>query len=77
MKKLIYALVLIFVATLAFAQFYANWPETHESPSAAYIVAGIIFLASVSLLIFGYRQENHKGSENHHFRSLGEDQKDN
>lgn len=76
MKKLIYALVLIFVATVAFAQFYANWPETHESPSLAYIVAGIIFLASVLLLIFGYRQENRKGVEDVHFRAPSKDEQD-
>lgn len=76
MKKLIYALVLIFVATVAFAQFYANWPETHESPSLAYIVAGIIFLASVLLLIFGYRQENRKGVEDVHFRVPSKDEQD-
>lgn len=73
MKKLIYALLLIFAATLAFAQFYANWPETHESPSAAYVVAGIVFIISILLLLVGYRHENRKDSEDYHFRDRSKD----
>ena len=67
MKKLIYALVLVSVATIAFAQFYAHWPETHESPSAAYIVAGIFLVFSILLLIIGYRRENQKKQDDYHF----------
>lgn len=73
MKKLFYALVLVSVATIAFAQFYAHWPETHESPSAAYIVAGIFLVFSILLLIIGYRRENQKNQDDYHFRSSSKD----
>ena len=77
MKKLIYGLFLTFVATFAFGQFYANWPDTNETPSTAYIIAGIIFLSSVTLLFIGYRQENCKKIEDYHFRAPSQDLKDN
>jgi uncharacterized membrane protein YqhA len=76
MKKLILALLLIFVATIAFAQFFANWPETHESPSAAYIFAGIILITSLSLLVIGYRRENRKNQDNYHFREINKSEYD-
>jgi LPXTG-motif cell wall-anchored protein len=72
MKKLIFAIVLVFMATIAFAQFFANWPETNESPSAAYIVAGIFLILSISLLVVGYRQENQKIKDDYHFRKDNE-----
>ena len=68
MKKLIPALLLVFVATIAFAQFFANWPETHESPSAAYIVAGVILIISLLLLAIAYHRENRKYQDSYRFR---------
>ncbi|WP_353432973.1 DUF202 domain-containing protein [Polynucleobacter sp. MWH-UH23A] len=68
MKKLIFAVLLVSIATIAFAQFFANWPETHESPTAAFMVAGIFLILSIALLIIGYRQENQKIKDDYHFR---------
>ncbi len=71
MKKRLAAVVLASVATIAFAQFYANWPETYESPSAAYIVAGIFLIISILLLVIDSLHKNQNNLDDCHFRGNG------
>lgn len=67
MQKL--ALVLFFFATLVFAQFFPNWPDTNESPIGAYIVSGIILII-VLILLANHRYKNQKAKNNYRFREL-------
>lgn len=67
MKKLLFAL--LFISSLAFAQFFANWPETEPSPIFAYIFAGFILLIAVLLIIVVLKEKsNRKDLPNYHFR---------
>lgn len=68
MQKL--ALVLLFFATLVFAQFFPNWPDTSESPIGAYIVSGIILIIVLILLVANHRYKNQKAKNNYRFREL-------
>ena len=62
------AFVLLFIATLVFAQFFPNWPQTSESPIAAYILAGILLFIVLVLLIAGYLYKNNKSQSNYKYR---------
>jgi len=66
MQKL--ALVLLFIATLVFAQFFPNWSSANPSPIGGYIVAGIILLIVLVLLIARYTHKNNKHQNDYHFR---------
>ena len=63
-----FAFVLLFIATLVFAQLFPNWPETSESPIAAYILAGILLIIVLSLLIAAYLYKNNKSWDDYKYR---------
>lgn len=63
-----FAFVLLFIATLVFAQLFPNWPETSESPIAAYILAGILLIMVLSLLIAAYLYKNNKSWDDYKYR---------
>lgn len=72
MQKIAFAL--LFVATLVFAQFFPSWPQTSESPIAAYILAGILFFIVVVLLIAGYLHKNNKSQDDYKYREHNPDE---
>lgn len=63
-----FAFVLLFFATLVFAQLFPNWPETSEPPIAAYILAGILLIFVLSLLIAAYLHKNNKSRDDYKYR---------
>ena len=62
------AFLLLFIATLVFAQFFANWPQTSDSPIAAYLLAGILLFAILVLLIAGYLHKSNKSQDDYKYR---------
>ena len=67
MKKLLFDL--LFVTSLAFAQFIANWPLSSPSPTQAYIFAAFILLIAILPLIIVLKEKsNREDLPNYHFR---------
>ncbi len=71
MKKPISAVVLSTVVTISSVQICANWPETYQSPSAAYNVAGIFLIISILLLVIDSLHKNQNNLDDCHFRGNG------
>jgi len=66
-------ILLIFVATIAVAQFVSNWPITTEAHSPDYISASIVLLIVLALIILGYLHKNQEKKVNYRFRDEGKD----
>ena len=68
------AFLLVFIVTLVFAQFFPNWPQTSDSPIAAYLLAGILLVVVLALLIAGYLYKNNKSQNDYKYREREPDE---